>query len=105
MYLYGLIISYIFTKIFFGKIKEGKAPNILITIPPFIKNSKVVLFNKHIHHWLIFLIILLLLIIFRKNLSKYKLFLEFSIGFCFYLIIHGLQYKDAFDFTNRPYKL
>ena len=103
MYLYGIILSYIFTRIFFGKIKSGKSPNILINIPPFIINSKLILFNKHIHHWLVFLIILLLLFIFRKKLSKYKSFLEFSMGFSFYMILHGLQYKDAFDFTNKPY--
>jgi len=103
MYLYGIIIAYICTKIIFGKIKSRKKPNIIINIPPFIINSKVIIFNKHIHHWLIFFIILLLLLIFRKNMSKYKSIYKFSIGFSLYMIVHGLQYKDAFDFKNRPY--
>ena len=36
-------------------------------------------------------------------MSKYKSIYKFSIGFSLYMIVHGLRYKDAFDFKNRPY--
>lgn len=103
MYLYGFLFSVLITKVFFGKIKSGKKPNIIINIPPFIVESKILIFNKHIHHWVIFSFILIGLFIFKKKQQKYNNLVKFIVGFSIFMIIHGLQYDDAFDFTNKPY--
>lgn len=100
MYLYGFLFSVLITKVFFGKIKSGGKPNIIINIPPFIIESKIIILNKHIHHWVIFSLILIGLVIFKK---KYNNFIKFIVGFSIFMIIHGLQYDDAFNFTNKPY--
>ncbi len=55
-FILGCILSMIWILHFFGtRLKPKTKPKIKINIPPFIKDSHIILFNKHIHHWVIFL--------------------------------------------------
>ena len=58
----GIFIGLFFISIFFGyKIEEKIKPKININLGPFVKDSCIIIFNKHIHHWLISLLILFVL--------------------------------------------
>jgi hypothetical protein len=103
-FLLGSILSIIWILCFFGtEIKEKSKPKININIHPFIKNSSLILFNKHIHHWLVFLILFTIIIIIKKMKKNiiYKLdnILNVVLGYSFIQILHGLRYKDRFDFS------
>ena len=96
-FILGLTISSIYLYIFFGtKIECNTVPNIEINIYPFVKKSKIYIFNKHIHHWLIGGVSLLLIGIlhFFYN-NKWLYFLQ---GFSIIQILHGLLYQDCFEF-------
>ena len=51
--------------------------------------------NKHIHHWIIFTVILLLSMI---NMGVDKRIVEVIRGFSVIMVVHGLMYADRFDF-------
>ena len=79
----------------FGFKTEPKSkPKIQINVHPFIQDSRIVVFNNHIHHWLISFIILSV-IHYRKKGTCISYTLE---GFFSILMAHGLFYKDSFDF-------
>ena len=96
--LSGIIVGIIFTIIFFGlEIKCKSTPKIKINIGKFVRDSHIYLFNKHMHHWLVNLIILLLILIVERYYpSKY---FKIIMGFNLVLIFHGLLYDDCFDFS------
>ena len=82
--------------------KTNKAPLINPTIYPILYKGMIFIsLNKdialHIHHWLIFLIILLYVLYKKKN--NY-----FIIGFSLVMIFQGLMYSDRLKFIyNNPY--
>jgi hypothetical protein len=82
--------------------KKDHTPLIKPTIFPIIyKGMFLISLNKdkalHIHHWVIFLIILLYLLYIKK---KYY----FLIGVSIVLIVQGLLYSDRFKFIySNPY--
>ena len=82
--------------------EKNKTPLINPTIYPIIYKGMIFIsLNKdkalHIHHWFIFLIILLYLL-YTKN--KYY----FIIGFSIIMIVQGLFYSDRFKFIySNPY--
>ena len=95
-FIFGIIIGILFIVISFGTdVKEKSKPKIKINIPPFIQDSHVIVCNKHLHHW--FLAFISLTVIYNlNNNSKIYYILE---GFMMSLILHGLLYKDCFDFS------
>ena len=94
-FIFGIIIALIFVFVSFGfEIKTKSKPLIKINIPPFICDSHVIVCNKHLHHWFISFI-LLSIIFYVNNDNSFCYILE---GFFISLIIHGLLYKDCFDF-------
>ena len=53
-FILGVILGVLFVFISFGTdIKEKSKPRIKINIPPIVKDSHILLFNKHLHHWFI----------------------------------------------------
>ena len=97
--LIGIIGGIIFTIIFFGlQIKTKSAPKIKINIGSLVKDSHIYLFGKHMHHWFINLIVLIIVLILNRNYpSKY---FKMIMGFNLVLIFHGLLYEDCFDFST-----
>ncbi len=96
-FVLGSIISTIILYIFFDTRIECKTiPNIEIDIYPFVRKSKIYIFNKHIHHWLIGTIILIT-ITFLHLFCDYH-WMYFLQGFSIIQILHGLLYQDCFDF-------
>jgi hypothetical protein len=94
-FIFGNLVGIIFILIFFGvDIKPKSKPRIKINIPPFVRDSHIIVGNKHLHHWFISLI--LFSIVFYLN-NNYKLFYILE-GFFFSLILQGLLYQDRFDF-------
>ena len=96
---YGLICSYIYSKYVLPK-KEGSKPKINLTIYPLIYHGMIIIPYKlkayHIHHWVIYLSIILS--------SFYIPLPRFILGFSFGLCIQGLLYKDAFKIQcKNPY--
>ena len=100
LYIIGLIISIIYSYLILPKI-NGKEPSIKITIPNLMYKSMIIIpYNKrkaiHIHHWIIFLCIILISFFYKNS--------KIIIGFSFGLLIQGLSYKDRFKIIrNNPY--
>lgn len=101
-----LLLGFITAKIYSYFIlpnKHGETPLIKLRIYPILYNSMIIIpiNNKkaiHIHHWLIYLLICLLVIII--NIPKY--ILGFSIG----LFIQGIKYKDSYNFIcDNPWNI
>jgi len=94
-FIFGIIIGLIFVIVSFGfEIKTKSKPRIKINIPPFIQDSHIIVCNKHLHHWFISFI-LLSLVFYLNNNNSICYILE---GFFTSLILHGLLYKDCFEF-------
>ena len=97
--LIGALCGIIFTVLFFGlNIKSKSFPKLKINVGNFIRNSHIYLFGKHIHHWLINLVVLL--IVFVLNMYYPSKYFYLIIGFNIVLIAHGLLYDDRFDFSS-----
>ena len=95
-FIIGVLCSSICLYIFFGcEIKCNTEPNIKINIPPFIVNSKIIIFEKHIHHWIIGLIFLFISFIISILVNSDLVY--FVQSFSIVLILHGLLYQDCFD--------
>ena len=93
--IYGFIICLLYINFVF-KNKAGEPPKRFnISFGNIIKNGSIYLFNKHIHHWLISLIILCFT--FKKN---DQIIFGIINGFLFLFLIHGLSYKDCFEFFD-----
>ena len=87
--LFGVLIGFLF----FTLIDQGEKT------PPLIFSSVIISINHekyHIHHWIIFSILFLVMIpiIFKY---KYKKKSSFILGVCLGSIIQGLTYSDAFQ--------
>ena len=93
----SIIFSYLFLPV-----KCGDNPSIKITKYPILYNSMIIIpINSekalHIHHWLIYSIIILLSGLFFKIPD---IITSFSLG----LVFQGLLYDDCFDFLcENPY--
>ena len=94
----GLIIGIIFILVCFGlEIQTKSTPKIKINIGSLVKDSHIYLFGKHMHHWFINLIVLIIVLILDRYFpNKY---LKIVMGFNLALIFHGLLYEDCFDFS------
>ena len=98
-YVIGCMISVLWILFFFGPFHKSKEnPRVKINIKPFIKDSHLIVFDKHIHHWLIYTLVLVA----AAALNKYKPLnvLKVLQGFCFLMVLHGLSYKDRFYFSG-----
>lgn len=95
--LYGIFFGLLYILLIFGtRIKSGKKHNLNINIPfLFIKNGSIIILDYHIHHWLIFLIVLLLSFCYKEHFLLY-----FIRSFSLIWIIHGLLYNDCFCFKE-----
>ena len=94
-FILGIIIGLIFVIVSFGfEIKTKSKPRIKINIAPFIQDSHIIVCNKHLHHWFISFI-LLSFVFYLNNNNNICYILE---GFFTSLILHGLLYKDCFEF-------
>ena len=75
---------------------EGQPPKYKINCDDFFINGSFYIGSRHIHHWLIFLVILFILIsyyiFYPSNMGK------FFLGFSILMILHGLSYGDCFVF-------
>jgi len=91
--LYGIFFGLVYILLIFGvTIRPGKRHNLNITIPYlFIKNGSVIILDYHIHHWIIFLFILMISFLFKEQPLLY-----FIRSFSIIWIIHGLLYSDCF---------
>jgi len=96
--LIGVLIGIIYIINFFGyRFICRTCPRIKVNIPFLgIKESKLIIYNKHIHHWLFFSVILCLTLFIRLKNQQIIYFLQ---GLSVSLIIHGLIYEDRFDFS------
>ncbi len=96
--LFGVLIGIIYIINFFGyRFICKTCPKIKINIPFLgIRKSKLILFGKHIHHWLFFSVVLCMTLFIRLK-NQYLIYL--LQGFAVALIIHGLIYEDRFDFS------
>ena len=96
----GIILGLIFVLSMFElDFVAKKKPKVKIDIPLMgIENSTVIINETHIHHWLIFTIILLMSLI---NVGIDRNILGVIRGFSVVMILHGLMYADRFDFEVR----
>ena len=96
----GFILSYLYSIWVLPK-KEGEEPLINPILYPILYKGMVVIpYNNinaiHLHHWIIYLFICLLSIIYFIP--------EIIIGFSLGLLLQGIQYKDSFIFIcDNPY--
>ena len=100
MFFYGLLFSLIYSYLFLPR-KSKHNPTFKVTIRPIIYNSMIFIpINKkyalHLHHWLIYLFIIL----FSFFINIPKIIIGFSLG----LTIQGLSYNYFFFFIKKnPY--
>ena len=95
----GFLLGLMFITIVFNN-KAGKPHHFSINIPNIITNGSICLYNTHIHHWIISIIILLFTIpIQYKSKPKTKKYIYVSIinGFFVLFLFHGLSYRDRFN--------
>lgn len=97
--IWGVILGIIFILITFGlEFKVKKKPKIRMNIPKIsieMKDSVVIINDYHIHHWLIFTILLLFI---ELEIGIEKKIKDMIKGFSVTMILHGLMYADRFDF-------
>jgi hypothetical protein len=100
-YLIGLIIGILHVFIVFGtNLDAGSKASVNINIYPFIKDSRVIIFNSHIHHWLIYFILFLLTFYIDSNsIGINTCLLHIIRSYSIVLVYHGLLYSDRFDFN------
>ena len=99
----GLMVGLIYCKLVYPMKEFGRLKYFNFTFGPF-RNGKLYIKNYHIHHWLVFLIIIILmaiaLLIFPSQIKNYIEIYSVLIGISVIMIGHGLSYKDAFDFRS-----
>lgn len=91
----GLILGLIYVIIVFGGKGVGEEPNITFSIGNIVRNGHIYLFNKHIHHWVIFMIVAIIISILNWN-NFFNPYLDILMGFSVVMILHGLSYCDRF---------
>lgn len=98
--IFGLILGIIFIYVCFGfEIKEKSKPKIKINCLSFIKDSHIVICDRHLHHWFISFVTFGIINLTFNNNS----FINLANGFLIVLMYHGLLYKDCFDFSVEKY--
>ena len=91
-FISGILGAIIFIRLFICN-NEGEPPKCKIDCDFFI-NGSFYIGSRHIHHWLIFLILLAILFpcFYPSN------FISLLGGFSLLMILHGLSYNDCFVF-------
>ena len=87
--LLGALIGLLYSVIGFGA--EGEAPRFSITFGP-LHNGTLVLFNRHVHHWVVYLFIVLPT---ATICGHYN-----TASFAVIMAMHGLTYRDRFLFQE-----
>jgi len=90
-FLKGGMLALLFINIFIAN-STGEAPLYKLNFENCI-NGSFYLGSRHIHHWLIFFLILICLIPISYFYHK-KCFINICLGFSIIMIIHGLKYDD-----------
>ena len=94
-FISGILAALFFIQLFICNC-EGEPPKYKISCDDFFINGSFYIGSRHIHHWLIFLIILIIIfsyyIFYPSNLGI------FIMGFSILMILHGLSYNDCFVF-------
>jgi hypothetical protein len=95
-YFISGILAALFFIHFFICNSEGEPPKYQISCDDFFINGSFYIGSRHIHHWLIFLILFMIFfpyyIFYPSNLGI------FIMGFSMLMILHGLSYNDCFVF-------
>ena len=90
-----IFVGFIAGFIFFALMNRGEK------MKPLFFNSIIINFMNqkyHIHHWIIFLFLLIIgIIILVWKKCEYTNINAFLLGICLGSILHGLSYGDAFD--------
>jgi hypothetical protein len=90
--LLGCLLGILYIKFVFGFANtEGEEPALAITLEfgHFkLVNGNLYIGGKHIHHWIVYLILLPIFYVFEYYAPM---------GFSLALIAHGLRYNDAFE--------
>ena len=94
----GILLGLLYCIIIYGNKKENSIPNLSINFGSLIRNGHIYIFNKHIHHWLIFTIIILLSFNHRFQQIINKKYIYVIRGFSIVMILQGLSYKDWYKF-------
>ena len=95
--VYGIFFGIIYCNIMYGK-KEKSIPTLSLNFGSMVRNGHIYLFNKHIHHWLIFLFIMMLTFNHKLQTHIFKKYMYQIRGFCISMILHGLSYSDWYIF-------
>ena len=99
LFILGIVFSLLYVNIVLNN-KANTPPNyIKPSIPGILDNGHIIICNYHIHHWIIFVILLsicCLLIAFHKYNDIYSFIIASSLVF----IYHGLGYDDCFCFNS-----
>ena len=94
-FIEGGVLSVLFI-FFFISNNEGEPPKYQIKWDDFFINGSFYVGSRHIHHWLIFLILLMGIILTRILFPSN--FIDLLAGFSLTMVCHGLSYQDCFVF-------
>lgn len=103
LFIIGIIIAILYSNIILPR-KVDENPKININFYPILYKGMIIInYYKnnciHIHHWILYLFIFLILL--NKNNNKYLLLK----GFVFTMFLQGLLYKDFYILScKNPYK-
>ena len=95
-FISGILWALLFIQFFICN-TEGQPPKYQINCDDFFINGSFYIGSRHIHHWLIFLVILFIIIL-PCYIFCPSNFISFTGGFSFLMILHGLTYRDCFVF-------
>ena len=95
-FISGILAALFFIQLFICN-SEGEPPKYKISCDDFFINGSFYIASRHIHHWFIFLIIFIFIII-PGYIFLPSNFWNFFAGFSILMILHGLSYSDCFVF-------
>ena len=91
--IYGMLFGIVYCNAMYGK-KENSIPKFSLHFGSIIRNGHIYLFNKHIHHWIIFLFIMILTFNHKLQTYIFKKYIYQIRGFSIIMILQGLSYRD-----------
>ena len=100
----GSMIAIVYAYLFLPKSEGGKAGSKKLTFYPFMYEGKIAIPISddqilHVHHWIIYLILIILILSLKRFLSDQVYYI--LLGFTATMVIQGLSYSDCFDFIEK----
>jgi hypothetical protein len=100
----GIVLAIVYSILFLPNREGGAAGSKKLTFYPFMYEGKIAIPISddqilHVHHWIIYLILIILILSLKRFLSDQVYYI--LLGFAATMVIQGLSYSDCFDFIEK----